>query len=491
MKTLKTGMTALALALLAAPAAAQQDTARVSLEEAVRRAVEGSEEVRLARADVRTAETQVTATRAQALPQVSANLSYSRTFESPFGGGGSTTLPDSLRFSPDSTASLAERVGYLERNAPNAGLGGLGSLFGNLPFGRENTYVAQISGSQLLYSGGRVGAGLEIARNYRQAAELGLVEETAEIARQVRGAYFQALYAQELEEIARAALDQAEAFLRQEEVRRRAGRASELEVLRAEVSRNNLRPQLVEARNAAQLASLNLKRLIDLPLAQPLRLTTALEVPSATELADSALAPEVLTARRAAIQAAERQVTIREQQVRIARGAYLPSVSVQMNYGRQLYPGGAFELDGEWATDWNAAIGVQVPVFDGFRRRADVAGARVEVERARLQLAQLREAVQLEYEQARGERDRARAEIAAAQSTVATAQRVYDLTTLRYEQGLATQLEVSQARLELLQARTNLARAISSFYVADAGVTRATGSTGTAAGAAPSTTPQR
>ena len=36
--------------------------------------------------------------------------------------------------------------------------------------------------------------------------------------------------------------------------------------MRAEVSRDNLRPQLVQARNAADLALLNLKRLVDLPL---------------------------------------------------------------------------------------------------------------------------------------------------------------------------------------------------------------------------------
>ena len=489
---LRTGAAALALALAAgSPAAAQQtpvppaaaagDTVRLSLEGALERAVGQSEEVRLARAQVELARAQVTAARSAALPQLNANLSYQRTFESPFGGGG-ISLPDSLRFEPDSTASLAERVRYLERNTPNAGLGGLGQLFGNLPFGQENTYVASLSGSQLLYSGGRVGAAMQIARDYRSAAELTLQEETSEIARQVRGAYYQALYAQELEAIAQAALEQAEAFLAQERVRLRSGRASELEVLRAEVSRNNLRPQLVQARNAAQVASLNLKRLVDAPMGAPQRRTTPLAVPSPEELAGDDLAPEVLTARRAAVAAAERQVSIREQQVRIARGAYLPSVSVQMNYGKQLQPSGIFALGEDWRTDWTAAVGVQVPVFDGFRRSAEVQTARVEAERARLQLSQLREAVQLEYEQARGERNRARAEISARQTNVATAQRVYDLTVLRYEQGLATQLEVSQARLELLQARTGLAQAISDFYVADAGVTRATGQTGTGTG---------
>ncbi len=62
---------------------------------------------------------------------------------------------------------------------------------------------------------------------------------------------------------------------------------------------------------------------------------------------------------------------------------------------------------------------------------------------------------------------------------------MYDLTVLRYQQGLATQLEVTDARLGALQARTNLAQAIAAFYLADAGVAR---SLGTPLAPAPTTT---
>jgi outer membrane protein len=469
-------LTAPALAGAQTPAAAPADSVPLSLSEAVRRALGQSQEVRLAESQVQLADAQVTSARSAALPQVSGVLGYTRTFASAFsGGGGGFTLPDSLRFTPDPSLPLEERVRYLEDRVPTAALGGLGGLFGDLPFGQENTYVAQISGSQLLYSGGRTGAALDIARNYREAARLGLVEETAEIELQVRTAYYRALFAQQIEGIAAAALEQAEAFLRQEQLRLAAGRASELDVLRAEVARDNLRPQTVEARNAAELATLNLKRLVDVPLQQPLRLTTPLAPPSAEELARAELSPEVGVAQRAALAAAERQVSIRQQQVRIARGAFLPNVSLSMNYGRQLFPSSTFAFGEEWRTDWTAGLNVQIPIFNGGQRIAELQTARVERERAELQLSQLREAVQLQAEQARGERERARTAIAARERTVEAAQRVYDLTVLRYNQGLATQLEVSQARLELLQARSNLAQAVADYYIADAGLVRATG----------------
>ena len=167
---------------------------------------------------------------------------------------------------------------------------------------------------------------------------------------------------------------------------------------------------------------------------------------------------------------------MRELAVRIAKGAYLPEIRVGMNYGRTAFPSSTFNFSGvDWRADWNATLGVQIPIFDGLRRGAQVDLAQVQLNQAQLQLAQLREGVQLQYQQATGERQRAATTIMAREQTVTQAQRVYDLTVLRYDRGLATQLEVSDARLALLQARTNLAQALSDYYVAEATVTRALG----------------
>jgi outer membrane protein TolC len=481
---------ALWAALLVTPLAAQDpeageaadrraagDSIELTLEDAVSRATGASEEVRLARAQVDLARTQVTSTRATALPQIDGSFGYTRTFQSQFAGSGDVEIPDSLKFEPDSLASVADRLRYLEDRAPTAGLGELGSLFGNLPFGRANAYALNLSGSQLLYSGGRVGSALRAARLYREAADLQLEEETADVDLSVRTAYYRALLAGELGRIAEAAVAQADAFLEQERIRERSGSASELDVLRAEVASANLRTQAIQAANAAALAMLDLRRLVNIPAERPVRLTTVLEVPPAERLAPAARDPAAL-ASRAAIAAAERNVRMRELAVKIARGGYLPSASVRVSYGRFLYPSRPLEWGGDWLSDLTASLTVDVPIFNGLRREAEIDQAQVERTRAELQLAQLREAVSLQYEQAIGEQRRAAQAILARQQTVTQAQRVYDLTVLRYDRGLATQLEVSDARLALLQAGTNLAQALSDFYIAEATVQRALGAGG-------------
>jgi outer membrane protein TolC len=450
------------------------DSLPITLGEALARATGQSQEVRLARSQVAYANSQVRAARSGALPQIDATVAYTRTYESPFSGRSSNAAPPA--FAPDSTLPLDQRVAYLEKNAPNAALSGMGSLFGNLPFGQPNSYTASITGTQTLFAGGRVGAALHIADEYRGAATLMLTEQVADIELATRTAYYNALLAQELERISAAAVTQAEAFLAQEQLRRRAGTASELDVLRAEVALENLRPPLVAARNAASVATLNLKRLVDIPLTQPVVLTTPLVMPSAEELVTPTVDASVLLAQRAAVQAQERQVAIREQQVRIAKGAFLPSAGLSVTYGKQIMPQRVFGFDNQsWLGNFSATIGVNVPIFSGFRRQAELQQADIQLDQERLRLGQLKENVQLQYEQALGEKQRAAADLTARQRTVAQAQRVYDMTVLRYEKGLATQLEVSDARFALLQARTNLAQAISGFHLADAGVSRASG----------------
>jgi outer membrane protein len=475
---ISTTLLALAISGSALAQQASRDSVPLSLQEAVNRALTSSEEIRLARSQVDLAVTQARVARSEAYPQLAAQLGYTKTFASAFaGGGGGFALPDSLRFEPDSTLPLADRVKYLEENAPTAALGGLGALFGNLPFGQANAYNGAITASQTLFSGGRLGAGLRIAKEFQSAAELQLEEQTADIELQVRSAYYRARLAQDLVGISQAAVAQAQRFLASEKVRFESGLGSELDVLRAEVSLANLQPSLINATNAADVATLDLKRLIDLPLDQTVKLSTGLDVPAMLAAVDTA-AGTIALSRRAAIAAEERQVRIREEQVKIARARYWPTANLVVNYGRQIFPSSAFALNtSDLRTDFTAALAVSVPIFNGNRTAAEVAQANVALNQERLRLAQLKENIQVEYERARGERERARASIQARQRTVDQAQRVYDLTVLRYEQGLASQLEVSDSRLSLLQARSNLAQAVSDFQIADATLSRALGIT--------------
>lgn len=451
--------------------AVRSDTSCLSIDQAVARAIAENPAIRLARSNTELADATVRATLATGYPKIDGNISYTRTFASPYsiGTSGSDTTS---KFNPDTTASLADRVRYLEKNSNLD----FGSLFGSLPFGQANAYTVSLTGSETLYSGGKGGALGRMATAYRDAAQLQLEEQAAAIEFAVKQAYYRALLAQSLDAIATASVDQASAFLRQVRLLFDAGKASDLETMRAEVALDNLRPQAVQAQSAASLATLELKRLLDLPMALPLRLTTPLVIPPSLRASEAAADQVAALEQRPSLQAQQRQVAIQTDQLIVTRASHRPHLDLSMAYGKLLYPARVFGFGGEtWRTNWTSTLSLSVPLFAGFSKAADMDKARINLAMDEVRLTDLKAAVQVEYQQALGEQGRAASAITARQRTVDQAQRVHDLTVLRFENGLSTQLEVADARLSLLQARTNLAQATADFLLAEAQVARALG----------------
>jgi outer membrane protein len=446
-KGITAAVAVVALAVPGAGAHAQQDTLRLTLGDAVRRALATSEEVETAREQRAMAGAQITQARAGALPQISGGVVYNRTLASIF---------DNIRFTPDPEPG--------EDPAPNP--------FASLPFGRPNTWSASLQIAQPLYAAGRVGTALRIARHVRSAADLQVEEAEADIALQVRNAYFTVVLADAMVGIAREAYDLADAVVRQVELFQRQGTASEFDVLRARVERDNLEPGIIEAQNARRLAELNLKRLANLPAERPVAAATPL-TPVVADVDRAAL--EEALRRRPALRSLDEQVAARSGAVRIARSGYLPTVGMAANFAYQSFPQQVFPLDADWRRDWTVTVQAAIPIFDGFRTRGQVQQAQAELRTTELQRDQVWQGLELELQAALGEFDAARAQIEARRATVAQAQRTLELAELRFRSGLATQLDISSARLLLQQARVNEVQALYNYVNALARLERVSG----------------
>jgi len=459
--------------LMAVPALAAQEPVRLTMADAVRRALEHGEEVRLAQTQLDQARGQVTQAWSEALPSLRASVTYQRTFSSVFGGGGvGSTLPP---FAPDTTADLADRVRYLEQEYPNTLERQISGLFASTPFGQENAYTAQLELTQTLYQGGRVGAGLRGARAYERASRAGVEETRQDVIYRTKSAYLSALYAQRLLAIAAGGRDLSVEQLRRVELNHRVGTSADYDLLRAQVELANQEPQVIWARNQRDLADLELRRLVNLPLDQPIELEAALLVgeDSLPEVDDAALAVDLSS--RAQLEAAEATVAFRREAVRVYQGDRLPHLSFRMVFGGQAFPDGAFPKGGDFRRDWNASLTLSMPIFDGFRIRGQVAQARAELSRAELGLQQAREGVAIEVRQARYELDRARALVAARRQTVTQAVRAQHLASVRFGSGIATALEVSDARLAMQQSQVNEAAATRDYLLSVAALERALG----------------
>jgi outer membrane protein TolC len=430
------------------------DTLRLSVEDAVTRALRSSDEAQLALARVDVADAQVTVARASGLPQLRLNTTYTRAFKN----------------------ARATAVGQV--------------------FNQPNTYNVNLNLSQTVFQGGRIAAASRAASAVREASRLDAQEVRAAVTVDVQRAYLNALVAERVAAIQEENLALASARVIQVQQLQTAGRVARYDLLRARVERANLEPLVIQARSDQELAVLELKRVLNIPAEQPLVLTSTLDETAATAMLAS-LDDTTAVPQRASVRAAELEVRAREQGVRIARADYLPSVSIAFVNGYQAFPppGMGFPSrfgeaapafcpepdatrscqNGGWFEDRSLALTLSWPVFDGFRTKANIDLAQAQRRLAEVELQQAREAVTIEVARARAELRRVRALFQAQQQNAVEAREAFDLATLRFARGLSTQLEVSDAQLALLTAQTNQVRTTYDLYLAGAELARALG----------------
>jgi outer membrane protein TolC len=348
----------------------------------------------------------------------------------------------------------------------------------DLPFGRKNTWRVNLAFSQAIYSGGRLDAQADLAAIGSESAQLAFTTARGQLLYDVTRAFYDAALSERLVRIAEATLAQAEATVQQVQAGFDAGAQPEFELLRARVARDNQQPALIRQRAAREIAMLRLKQLLDLPAAFPLEILAALEGPNiavpepfagrvATET-ETSPTPRVLPSRTA-VREVESVVRLREASLRLTEAERRPSLSVNSNYSRVAYPNGAFPT-GDFRTNWTVGASVQVPILTGGRQRGSEAVARAELDQARLQLRQAQELAELDARSAHAELVAARAAFDASAGTVGQAVRAYEIAEVRFQSGVSTQLELSDARLLLQQAEANRAQAARDLQIARARV---------------------
>ncbi len=450
------------------------DTLGVSLDQCVERALRSGEEIRSAEAVRSTAHARYLQARSTALPQVTLSTTYTRQLESIF----QSTGDSEFEFEPDTLASPEERIRYLEDQLPASGFYAISQLFSNSSFASENTWNAALSLRQKLLQGGSIMASIQAAGHALTAAQDALKDKQAEITLGVREAYLNALLAERGARIAALALEQADTQLRRVRLRQEAGQASEFERLGAEVQRENQVPTLRAALSQRELAERELRRLANLPEGAPLELTTPLLDESVlpadpapvdtTGLVGAAL-------RTSGVRALEELLAARGHAVTVARAGYFPEFSLFAGVSQQAFPSGTFPSRRDWRRDKNIGLAATWTLFDGFLTRGLVEESIANRTTARQDLNQAREMVRLAVVQASWELDRAAADLQARSRTVSLARRALDLSGLRYEEGAAGALEVSDARIAWQIAQTNEAVARRDYFAALARLERYTG----------------
>jgi outer membrane protein TolC len=343
-----------------------------------------------------------------------------------------------------------------------------------LKIGSKNSFGANLSITQSIWSGGKVFTAMSIANDYRSFSEDAAGSVAANVVYQADLHFYLVALQQSEVEVFTKSLEAAEQNLTVVETQFSQGQVSEFDVLRARVEKSNLEPQLLRAESNLRLATKRLNSLLGLDLGEEINL---IEVPIDLEqdAAPADLSDLTRTAleRRPEMRQAAYMSKMRHKAIRIARAGYYPSLSAVANYNWQAQSD-RMTLNENTNSTWTAGLRVTIPIFQGGQVRGAVTTAISEHTQAILDEHQKRDDIKLQVEDAYDRLKQSRKALLSQTNNIAQAEEGLRIANLRNESGVGILLEVLSAQAALTQARQLLAEATFAYRTARAGLKKAT-----------------
>jgi len=345
-------------------------------------------------------------------------------------------------------------------------------------FSQDNTIAGNAQLTQPLWLAGKVGLGLRVAKNFRQIAELGVEVSEQDLRVQLVESFYGALVADEYVAVTQEALEQADRHLERVETMLEQGVVSEYDHVRARVAVANLKPTMLEAETARDLAYKALKNLIGMDLDEFIEIKGAIsDVIHQPELKYSS-ATEFAIKKRIELQQLDLQKLLyKDQKLAEERSWLWPNILAGVRWETQAQSPIFNFSDEKFFNGVSAQLMINIPLFDGLasHRRSQI--AEVNMRSVDLQKNMLERGIQLQVFQATRGFKLASEKFTAALENREEAEKGYRIAETRYESGVGTQLEVLDAQLQLNSSRVNVLQAQYDQLVAQAQYDRALGQT--------------
>ncbi len=310
-----------------------------------------------------------------------------------------------------------------------------------------------LSVSQPLYTSGKLGTALKLASKESEGVGVDRDRDEQEVRLRVVRAFYDLLLAQGRLDVSRETVREREKSLEIVRARFAGGVATEVDVLRSQVSLANAQPELIRAENGVRQARTVLNNLLVRPLEFPTEAVGRLAfsppaVKSLEEVVRQAIQhrPELIRARINQREA--------DDQKKLANAENRLRLDFDAQYGvSSRLPSNLFNHQ---FTRFMFTVSVGLPLFDGGRRSGLLRQAIANRKMAELTRIDTENSVRLEAQTALDELARAEKTVEAARQNVNEAQRVLTMMQDNYRYGAATTLDVLQAETAFSVARWTL-----------------------------------
>ncbi|TPX27972.1 TolC family protein [Cylindrospermopsis raciborskii] len=334
----------------------------------------------------------------------------------------------------------------------------------NIP--SENPDATSVFDSQAelrydLYTSGRRTAAIKEAEEQVRLQQFEVERQSEEIRLNVATEYYGLQQSDESVRIARSAVENSQASLRDAQALERAGVGTKFDVLRSQVNLANSQQELTDALSQQAIARRRLSLRLNLPQSVSI---TASDPVQLAGLWKSSLEDSIVLAyeNRAELQQKLAERNIREQQRKQALATLGPQISFIARYDLlDQFNDGVAINDG-----YSVGLRASMNLYDGGASRARAARAKTEIAIAETEFAERRNQVRFQVEEAYSSHLANLENVQTAATALDQAKESLRLARLRFQAGVGTQTDVINAQSELTRSEANRVRAILNYNLA-------------------------
>ena len=297
---------------------------------------------------------------------------------------------------------------------------------------------------------------VELAVEQARSSRIDMVE-------QVSKAFYQVLMAKDAYNVYKRVYDNAVENHKLIEKKYNVGAVSEYDFIRSQVTVSNAEPNVLNAENSIVLALWQLKALLGMDL--------ALDIDCAGSLADyESVMTEIYKANKDLTNNSTlRQLDIQErmlnQTLKVQRAANMPSLALTANYTYTALDETLKIQHYRWSPYSVVGLSLNVPIFAGGKRRADINQAKLNLNNLELQRENVERQLMTALMQYESNMQTNLKEYYASSQNISQAKRGYDIAVKRYEIGGGTLVDVDNSQLAYTQAELSRSTAIFNYLV--------------------------
>jgi outer membrane protein len=329
----------------------------------------------------------------------------------------------------------------------------------------KTDFTGAITATMPLYTGKMLENNLKLTRLQLDIAKEERRKAKQQLTYDVKEAYYSVWLAEQILQVQQASLRNLDQHVVRVQSRYKSEYASRLEVFRAQVQRDTLKPKVINAQNQLALAKLRLATLIGYPQERPYQVQYDADQ---LQMLDSVTRSITLTMNEAWQNRSEMRQTRKMAEVNqvltaMNKASYQPNVALNAGYGmvkKDLF------TDDDYSA-WMLTISVGGKIYDR-SIQAKIEQSRDKEDLTGIQEARLKDMIRLEAEQSFQNLQSGIENTRAARTSIDLARETLRMMQIRFDNGMATTMDIMDAQLALDQALNGYYQGIVSYLIAEA-----------------------